>query len=177
MKKNEQKDRDKIIEKSKKKKLFPIVEGLSENITAAIEKSFEFGVDTGLQLSSGISLADIKPEMHPRYIEGKGIYVPIIDIILDMKDYDGGKEMTWDKAKDLSLSKQQWFIILYFRDEINALLKEHGGQELEGWYWTSTQSSQNYAWSVLTLSSYCYTSNDYKSNYFTVRAFSAYQKP
>lgn len=144
----------------------------SSQITEIVSRAYNDGMNEGLKLGGGITLADVSPELHPRYIEGKGIYVPIIDIVLNMKDEP--KEMTWDEAKDLSLSKQQWFIILYFRDEINALLKEHGGQELEGWYWTSTQYSQNYAWNVYSGSPYCYTNFNTKYYSFSVRAFSAY---
>ena len=38
-------------------------------------------------------------------------------------------------------------IYLYI-DEVNATLKEAGGEELKGWYWTETESQcyANYAW-------------------------------
>lgn len=112
-----------------------------------------------------------KQDLHPRYIEGKGIYVPIIDVVLNMQDEP--QEMTWDKAKDIALSKEQMFVVLYYKDEINALLEKHGGQKLEGWHWTSTQFSvATNAWNV--------NFNDSGVHYFphtrglSVRAFSAY---
>ena len=112
-----------------------------------------------------------RQNLHPRYIEGKGIYVPIIDVVLNMRDEP--KEMTWDEAKDIALSREQMFVVLYYKEEINALLEKHGGQKLEGLHWTSTQSSgATYAWVV----SFYYSLVSYysRSYGYSVRAFSAY---
>lgn len=43
-------------------------------------------------------------------------------------------------------SVAQWRFICLFRKELNQALAELGGDELAGWYWTSTESSAPYAW-------------------------------
>lgn len=86
---------------------------------------------------------------HPRYVEGKGIYVPIIGKYLAMKDSFGGEEVNRDEAvKEGAPTRDEWYIILFFKDEINRLLRENGGEELDKWYWTSTERSEGIAWIV-----------------------------
>ena len=70
-------------------------------------------------------------------------------------------------------SVAQWRFICLFRKELNQALAELGGDELAGWYWTSTECSATYAW-YLNLS-------DGLMNYFAkasyrgrVRAVSAF---
>jgi len=67
----------------------------------------------------------------------------------------------------------QWRFICLFRKEINQALKELDGDELSGWYWTSTEYSATRAW-------YLHLSNG-NLNYYTkasnrhrVRAVSAF---
>ena len=43
-------------------------------------------------------------------------------------------------------SLAQWRFICLFRKELNQALAEVGGDELSGWYWSSTEYSANYAW-------------------------------
>ena len=43
-------------------------------------------------------------------------------------------------------SVAQWRFICLFRKELNQALAELGGDELAGWYWTSTEYSATYAW-------------------------------
>lgn len=72
--------------------------------------------------------------IEPYYIEGKGIYIPIIDAVLGMKDEPNGpcEYILCDGAP----SFRDWLIIYYFKDEINKLLRENGGEEFnEGYYW------------------------------------------
>lgn len=115
-----------------------------------------------------------KQDLKPRYIEGKGIYVPVIDVVLNMQDEP--EKMTWDEAKDESLNKKQWLIVAYYLDEINALLRDNGGKEMKGTYWTSTQYSQSYAFYARTTSDHVISGSYNKCGTFTVRAVSAYPK-
>ena len=88
--------------------------------------------------------------LEPRYIEGRGVYVPVIEKVVAMQDLEGGKNLPWSKAKGVAASKEDWYVILYWKEKINALLLEHGGMPIEGWQWTSTESQYNapYAWTV-----------------------------
>ena len=45
-------------------------------------------------------------------------------------------------------SVAQWRFICLFRKELNQALAELGGDELTGWYWTSTEYSATYAWGL-----------------------------
>ena len=86
---------------------------------------------------------------HPRYVEGKGIYVPIIGKYLAMRDCFGGEEVTWDEAvKEGAPTRDEWYIILYYKDKINRLLRENGGELLVGEYWTSTEHPEGLGWYV-----------------------------
>lgn len=64
-----------------------------------------------------------------------------------LKDIDNGREMTWDDAMKFKLpTKKQAAIICAYLDDINAKLKEAGGEPLDKWYWTSSEYSANSAW-------------------------------
>ena len=103
-----------------------------------------------------------------------GILVQTLDdsFTIDLHDVEEGREMTWyealDKYEDVMPTKQRALLICAYLEEINALLKKAGGDVLNCWYWTKTQSeySANYAW--LYHGSGCvYFSSKYYSN--TVR--------
>lgn len=108
--------------------------------------------------------------------ERKAVFIPIINKYLDAKHSE--KEMTWDEAmayakkagKELP-SQHEMFAILFFKDEINAILKEHGGDLLTEWAWASTEYSAYRAWGVYFNSGY--VSNYYKYYYVYVRAVAA----
>lgn len=107
---------------------------------------------------------------HPRYVEGKGIYVPIIGKYLAMKDIFDGEEVNWDNAVRVAVpSRDEWYIILFFKDEINRLLRENGGEELDKWYWTSTENSEKVA--RVVNASNGNVGIDYKGNQYSVRAW------
>ena len=80
-----------------------------------------------------------------------------LDFKIDLHDYKEGDKarFTWhelmERAKEGKIRmidmKKAKAIYLYI-DEVNATLKEAGGEELKGWYWTETESQcyANYAW-------------------------------
>ena len=70
-------------------------------------------------------------------------------------------------------SVAQWRFICLFRKELNRALAELGGDELAGWYWTSTECSAAYAW-VLILSNGNMGSGTKASYRYRVRAVSAF---
>ena len=111
-------------------------------------------------------------DLKPRYVEGKGIYVPVVGKYLAMQDSFNGAEVNWDNAvKEGAPSRDEWYIILFFKDEINRLLRENGGEELDNWYWTSTEYSEYYAWSVNASNGFVYTVS--KLGQGSVRAWAA----
>lgn len=107
----------------------------------------------------------------PVFIEGRGVYVPIIGKVIAMNDLDGKKK--WDAADGVAASKHEWYAILFWLAQINALLKEHGGMPIEGRQWTSTESQYNAtnAWYVYMNIGSVYTNN--KTYSLRVRPVSA----
>ena len=121
---------------------------------------------------------ELLKEIKPVWVEGRGVYIPIIGKVLGKEEVapDG---MTWKealaaakRAKGAIPTKEEWYIILYFRDEINALMKEHGARELCGYYWSSSEHSQALAWFVNFTSGYVDGTSKYYTNF--VRAVSAF---
>lgn len=120
-----------------------------------------------------IDLSNLNPTWDE---ERKAVFIPIINKYLDAKHSE--KEMTWDEAmayakkagKELP-SQHEMFAILFFKDEINAILKEHGGDLLTEWAWASTEFSASYAWVVLFNIGYVGYAYKYVSRY--VRAVAA----
>ena len=70
-------------------------------------------------------------------------------------------------------SVAQWRFICLFRKELNRALAELGGDELAGWYWTSTEYSATHAW-ILILSHGNMGSGTKSSYRYRVRAVSAF---
>lgn len=114
--------------------------------------------------------------LRPSFIEGQGVFVPVINKVIAMKDEYDGRDVPWSKAKGVTATRDEWYIILYWKDEINQLLKEHGGEPLRGWYWTDTeyQSTSPAAWGVDLYGGYVYYNT--KTNGYQVRLVSAFDK-
>lgn len=65
------------------------------------------------------------------------------DFILALHDEFNGKEVTFGKAKNLSLPNEKMFrLIGAYRKEVKQLLIEAGGDPLIGWYWSSTPAEE-----------------------------------
>ena len=103
-----------------------------------------------------------------------------VDMFIEAHDLDNGKEYEWpDAMKRLedvgkeTFSHKQGLLMTAYRDEINAALREIGGDELKGYYWTSTEYFTNNAWLVHFTNGY--VTNFYKYNSFTVRACAAFK--
>ncbi len=111
--------------------------------------------------------------LRPSFIEGRGVLVPVINKVIDLKDAYDGKGVLWSKAKGKTATRNEWYIILYWMDEINKLLEEHGGEPLRGWYWTDTEYQYNApdAWYVNLL--YGHVTSSAKTDGHQVRLVSA----
>ena len=71
-------------------------------------------------------------------------------------------------------SVAQWRFICLFRKELNQALAEVGGDELSGWYWTSTEYGATYAWSLDLSDGNMGSGLTKASDRFRVRAVSAF---
>lgn len=70
------------------------------------------------------------------------------DFVIEPHDLKDGEEMTWYEAMALlkEVGKTTWnyrqiCLTMAFKDEINALLKENGGDPLDQWYWACAEYS------------------------------------
>ena len=112
--------------------------------------------------------------------ERGGVAIPLLGIVLDAKNL--AKE-DWSSARTLCaaagqrmFTKSEAYILMWQKDEINAILKEHNGDLLDGWFWTDTEDedpeySATYAWFV-----YFGSGNfrgTYKNYAYVVRAVAA----
>ena len=86
-----------------------------------------------------------------------GIGVPVINKAFYFADVpENDKEMNWFKAMEFAEkrgrslpSKKEIYIVLFYKDEINAIAAEAGHPDfLSGWAWSSTEFSTSSAWYV-----------------------------
>ena len=70
------------------------------------------------------------------------------DFVIAPKDYQNGKEMTWQEAMDAlkadnldTFNYRQICLTMAYRDEIDEMLEENGGYSLDNCYWTSAECS------------------------------------
>lgn len=111
----------------------------------------------------------------PYWDEELGVVLPALRKYLFPKSLG---EMTWEKGMKAAenaggkmFDKREAYYLLYWEDEINRILKEHGGDILQGLTWTSLEGSATNAWYVGFSSGYLYVSYKYGTN--QVRALAA----
>lgn len=109
--------------------------------------------------------------------ERNGVFVPLINKVIDAHNLCE-EEKNWDEAMRLAKeagkalpSVKEMHLMFYFKDEINALLEEHGGDKLEGWFWASTEYNSTNAWIMAFSNGDC--TYDYKFISTCVRAVAA----
>ena len=117
-----------------------------EGFKAAKEKIAKMLEDAGKQ---GKIMVNMGAEL--KWIDGKGVFVPVINKVVSTKDLP--EEMNWHdamKATDGQMgTKRDWAFIYAWKQEINALLEQHGAEKIRDrndWYWTETEHSATYAW-------------------------------
>ena len=108
--------------------------------------------------SVAISLHDVSEDeitLTSKKDDGKGHY---IDSYMDaVQDWQGKKNTEHLQAAGLNPAIQlkdgeyiptlaELYLICLNRKAINAAMRFVGGQELAGWYWSSTECSATYAW-------------------------------
>ena len=102
--------------------------------------------------------------------KGVRLCVGEVDIFIEAHSLDGGKEFEWKKAMERlkevgkqTFNKHEMYLIAAYRDEINEKMREIGGEELEGYYWSSTEYSSTIAWYVYFSSGNIYNYTKYGS--------------
>lgn len=122
------------------------------------------------------------------YIPGKGVYAGelkedegIYQIFVPLFNYkeDEKNNFSWNEAIKIDFSYfnvagmilptiQMLSLIFLNKKHINSKIKELGGDILEGYFWSSTEYSNYYAW-TLDMSDGSRTANDKNYNYRYVR--------
>ena len=86
-----------------------------------------------------------------------GVGIPVINKAFYFADVpENDKEMNWFKAMEFAEkrgrslpSKKEMYIVLFYKDEINAIAAEAGHPDfLSGWAWSSTEYGTVIAWVV-----------------------------
>ena len=74
------------------------------------------------------------------------------DLVIAPKDYQNGKEMTWPEAMDVlkadnlsTWNYRQICLTMAYRNEIDQLLEDNGGDSLDNWYWLRDEYSAYYS--------------------------------
>lgn len=127
--------------------------------TETVNDTAYIGVVQGSH-SVAISLHDVSEDeitLTSKKDDGKGHY---IDSYMDaVQDWQGKKNTEHLQAVGLNPAIQlkdgeyiptlaELYIICLNRKAINAAMRFVGGQELAGWYWSSTEYSATYAWNL-----------------------------
>lgn len=91
---------------------------------------------------------DIKPYWDE---EHKGVFVPIINKVLDIKDlcievkrWVDAMNLARNAGKELP-SREEMLILSYYEDEINEILAQHNGDPLMGCYWSRSEYNDRVA--------------------------------
>ena len=103
------------------------------------------------------------------------------DFVIEPRDYQNGKGMTWPEAMDALKADNldtwnylQICLTMAYRKEVDKVLVDNGGDSLDNVYWTSVEYKDNY--------SFVYNSYDgrlddnRKRNTFSVRAIKNLKK-
>jgi len=105
-----------------------------------------------------------------------------VDMFIEAHDLDDGKEYEWpDAMKRLkevgkeTFSHKQGLLMAAYRDEINAAIREIGGDELKGYYWTSAEYGTSGAWFVNFTYGGVYYYGSFKYYSLAVRACAAFK--
>ncbi len=110
--------------------------------------------------------------------ELQGVVIPELRFVLDAKNLDNGRFHNWEEAQELAASagkrlftRDEAYILLYYKDKINSILGEHEGDLLDDFFWTSQEPSRAGAWYVNFSSGVVYAYNKFYS--YAVRAVAA----
>lgn len=99
-----------------------------------------------------------KYQLAPTWDEKNGgVYIPLLNITVQSKNLRNadGEYVNWEEANRLAkeaggrlFTRDEAYILLFQKDDINALLKDHGGDPLEDHFWSSSEYSETGAWYV-----------------------------
>ena len=96
------------------------------------------------------------------------------DFVIAPKDFRNGKEMDWQSAMDALKAKgldtwnyRQICLTMAYRKEVDKVLVDNGGDNLDNWYWTRVEYSDNE--SFIYIGYHGILDDNIKTNTFSVR--------
>lgn len=96
----------------------------------------------------------ISPYFEDGKFAGVRVCVGDEDFAIAPKDYSNGKGLTWYevmnalKVNDLDTwNYRQICLTMAYRKEVDKVLKENGGDDLDNWYWTRAENSDRSSFS------------------------------
>lgn len=95
----------------------------------------------------------LKELIQPYWVEEQqGVYIPLIDKVL-LKDnvpaMSYAKFMEYAKTRGVQIATKEELLQMYSqKDDINKILKEHGGDILDNWFGSSSEHLSLYEWFV-----------------------------
>lgn len=126
------------------------------------------------ETTSVVSIAEQDGQKGVRFCFGD------VDMFIEAHDIDDGKDYDWHDAmnrlKEIgkeTFSHKHVLLMAAYRDEINAALREIGGDKLKDYYWTSTEYNAYNAWCVNFTGGGVYGCGKYDS--LAVRACAAFK--
>lgn len=106
----------------------------------------------------------LKELIQPYWVEEQqGVYIPLIDKVLlknniPAMSYDG--YMKYAESNGVQIATKDELLHMYLqKDEINKILKKHGGDMLDTWFGSSSESVSGIKFVVHLGSGYCYTTD------------------
>lgn len=109
--------------------------------------------------------------MTPRWCEEQnGVFVPIIGKVIEAKNLTSEPTTWYDfmnkaKTQGKQVATREELLMLYRqKDEINAILKEHNGDLLEGWIGSSSEYNKLCEWFVHFDAGICTITYKYSSH-------------
>lgn len=93
------------------------------------------------------------------------------DFLIALHDEFDGEDVTFDKAKTVSLfTDKQVYLYYYYLDDIVRLMKEAGGDPLDDvWYWTKTPSASSVYHQLVFYGTYGSLDGNFRISAYRVR--------
>lgn len=106
----------------------------------------------------------LKELIQPYWVEEQqGVYIPLIDKVLlknNVPEMPYGDYMEYAKSNGVQIATKDELLQMYLqKDEINKILKKHGGDMLDTWFGSSSESVSGIKFVVHLGSGYCYTTD------------------
>ena len=111
----------------------------------------------------------LKEQIQPYWVEEQqGVYIPLIDKVLlknNVPEMPYGDYMEYAKSNGVQIATKDELLQMYLqKDEINKILKKHGGDMLDTWFGSSSEYGLYYEWIVDFGSGYCRNTSRYNSD-------------